>query len=602
MTPRAGRAVLPALGALSALYLAVPVVAFVVRVVRDPGRGGSAPGLWSSVVVSVVAASVAVALIVLFGLPLAYVLARSRSVLGRVVSIAVQLPLALPPLMGGILLVYLVGPYTTLGRFFGGRLTESFAGVVLAQTFVAAPFLITVAKAAFAAVDPGLDDVARTLGFGPVARYARVALPAARQGVRAGLILAWLRAFGEYGAVAIIAYHPYSLPVFTYLQFGSTGLPSTEAPTAIGLGAAALAVAFAELPPFRWRRVHPLPAPSLPVARAVAPPRIRAERHYGAFHLDVDITAAARTVAIVGPSGSGKSLTLRALAGLFDPERHAPSRAIAYVPQGYGLMPHLRVRDQVRFGRRHDPGLAAYWVERLGLTPLADRLPDALSGGERQRVAIARALATDPDLLLLDEPFAALDAPVRAALRMELRALQRATGIACVLVTHDPEEAAVLAEEIVVLSAGSVLQSGSRRSVFAHPASPVVAGLLEVENVLPGTVDGGGMLELGGGGIPVRGDLAGSRVTWSVRAAEVLVTSPADAAITGTVVDVVDHGTSEEVHVVLTPGGVVRSRTGVVAPEVGSTVGVAVDPAAVTVWPAAPEPSERAPRTVDTAG
>ena len=148
---------------------------------------------------SIVTSTIALGIICLFGIPLAYVLARSTGRTARAITVAVQLPLALPPLIGGILLVYLVGPYTTLGRLFNGRLTESIAGIVIAQTFVAAPFLVAVAKAALSDVDPALYDVARTLGYGELACFARVGVPAARGAIRTGMLLSWLRAFGEYG-------------------------------------------------------------------------------------------------------------------------------------------------------------------------------------------------------------------------------------------------------------------------------------------------------------------------------------------------------------------------------------------------------------------
>ncbi len=117
-------------------------------------------------------------------------------------------------------------------------------------------------------------------------------------------------------------------------------------------------------------------------------------------------------------------------------------------------MPRRTVWRQVTFAPRAQPGLAAWWIERLGLAGLEDRYPDELSGGQQRRVAIARALAVEPHLLLLDEPFTGLDAPVRDRLRRDLRRLQREVGLSTVIVTHDPEEAALLADEIVVLDDG----------------------------------------------------------------------------------------------------------------------------------------------------
>ncbi|HEX8714310.1 MAG TPA: ABC transporter permease subunit, partial [Solirubrobacteraceae bacterium] len=200
---------LPWLGGLLALYLLAPIVAFVVRL---GGGVSSAPELGPALVTSLLTASVSAALIALLGTPLAYALARVGGFAGRALTALVALPLALPPLMSGLLLLYVLGPRTALGELFGGELTETRAAIVLAQTFVAAPFLVIAARAAFASVDPALEDVAASLGHGRLARFWRVAVPAALPGIGAGLLLAWLRAFGEFGATVILAYHPYSLP------------------------------------------------------------------------------------------------------------------------------------------------------------------------------------------------------------------------------------------------------------------------------------------------------------------------------------------------------------------------------------------------------
>jgi ABC-type sulfate transport system permease component len=254
-------------------------------VVGSHDRGFDAAGLWSALGVSVQGATISLALITVAGVPLAYVLARHSGPLAGAVSVAVQLPLALPPLMSGILLVYLVGPYSFLGRHSGGRLTETLTGVVIAQSFVAAPFLVVAARSAFAGVDPALGDLAATLGHRPIARFFRVDVAAAASGIRAGMVLTWLRAFGEYGATVIIAYHPFSLPIYLANQFGGYPLSTTEAPTLLALGVAAIAVALGAAPLRRPARRTRLPAPRPPAPRpptAVAvwvPSRRRPHRH-----------------------------------------------------------------------------------------------------------------------------------------------------------------------------------------------------------------------------------------------------------------------------------------------------------------------------------
>ena len=256
----------------------------------------------------------------MLGVPLAYLLARSQGRLASLIGLVVLLPLALPPLMCGILLIYLVGPYTFLGRLFGGNLTNSLTGIVLAQTFCAAPFLIVAARSAFAALDPATLDMAATLGHSEVSRFRLVALPLAAPGIRAGMVLAWLRAFGEYGAVIILAYHPSSLPVYTYNQFSGIGLPTTLAPTALALAVAAVVIALGRLDPARHvgRPAH-VPAPDPPARPTPTPVTFDINYCLGTFRLAVSHPSGGTKVAILGPSGSGKSTLLRSLAGLNGP-------------------------------------------------------------------------------------------------------------------------------------------------------------------------------------------------------------------------------------------------------------------------------------------
>lgn len=572
------------LGGILAVYLAVPLVAFLVRLSTSNQRGFATPGLWSAVRTSVESATIATALIALLGVPLAFALARFRGPVATVVGAAVALPLALPPVMSGILLIYLVGPYTTIGRFFHGRLTGSVAGIVLAQIFVAAPFLVISARSSFAAVDQSLDDLAASLGHRPLARFLRVDVPVAAAGIRAGLLLTWLRAIGEYGANVVVAYHPFSLPVFTYVQFSGAGVPTTQAPTVLVMVAAAAAVLIAHLRlPTRSR---PLAAAHPPQAVPPTPVAFDIEVRAGDFHLKVAHQAASHRLAILGPSGSGKSMTLRSLAGLVKgagevsyggrPQPRVEERRVGYVPQGQTLFPHLEVREQVLFGTDSDPGLARYWLETLGLVGMEDRRPHQLSGGQRQRVSLAAALARRPRLVLLDEPFSALDAPVRAELRQEVRRLQLG-GLSTVLVTHDPEEAALLADEVVVVSAGRLLQAGPTSEVYERPVSPDVARLVGFQ-LLSGTVEGGGVHC---GDMVLSVDCQdvedGLPVIWGVRAE--MVTVHPSGRYEAAVVDTASLGSMAAVTLAL-GGGELRVRT---SQKVSGTARFDLD--GVVVWP-----------------
>jgi molybdate transport system permease protein len=543
------------LAALLAVYLCAPFVASVPQLGAADWANVDWRATWSAVGISVASASVASFAILLGGVPLGYFLARSKSRKVALLGFVVQLPLALPPLTSGVLLLFLLGPYSWVGRFTNGVLTDSFAGIVLAEVFVAAPFLIIAAKSAFSAVDPVLDDVAATLGHHAGSRFFRVMLPVAWPAIRAGLALAWLRAFGEFGATVMVAYHPYSLPVYTYVVFGGQGLPAMMP---LLLPTLAIAIVCAALSIYSLRQKAALeqtengddaldPGANLTASSGSETADLRLafhlQRRLGAFDLDLAWTPATRRLAIIGPSGSGKSLALRLIAGLesnasssvtlgttplntLPPER----RQIGYMPQDYGLFPHMTVAQQLAFPVDADPASARYWLDHLGLAQLVARLPRQLSFGQRQRVALARALTRHSELLLFDEPFAALDTPRRRRLQQSLRALQREIAAVTIIVTHDPDEAALLADEVLVVEQGRVLQTGFIDAVFARPASMRVAGLLGLHNVGEGVMRAPGQVEIAHGLVIGTGhnglDLAaGQRVMWRVSSHAMLISA-----------------------------------------------------------------------------
>jgi molybdate transport system ATP-binding protein len=255
----------------------------------------------------------------------------------------------------------------------------------------------------------------------------------------------------------------------------------------------------------------------------------------GALDLDVDLQVReGEVVALLGPNGAGKTTLLRALAGLVPiprgsvrldgavledsaSGRYVPTerRSIGVVFQDYLLFPHLSVRDNVAFGlrargwsRARAAEKATDWLERIGLTAYAAMRPAQLSGGQRQRVALARALAPDPRLLLLDEPMAALDVTARVEVRRDLkRHLASFQGLR-VVVTHDPLEAAALADRLVVIERGRVVQSGSPAEIAERPRSPYVADLVGV-NLLRGHAEHGAVRTAGGQVVAVAGAESG---------------------------------------------------------------------------------------------
>ncbi|AHB88336.1 sulfate/thiosulfate ABC uptake system ATPase component CysA [Thermosynechococcus sp. NK55a] len=230
-------------------------------------------------------------------------------------------------------------------------------------------------------------------------------------------------------------------------------------------------------------------------------------KSFGSFQavkqVDLDI-ASGSLVALLGPSGSGKSTLLRLIAGLEMPDtgrilltgkdatyQSVQERNIGFVFQHYALFKHMTVRQNIAFGlelrkvpRAKIKARVEELLELVQLVGLGDRYPSQLSGGQRQRVALARALAVEPKVLLLDEPFAALDAKVRKELRAWLRHLHDDVHVTTVFVTHDQEEAMEVADQIVVMNKGQVEQVGTPAEIYDHPASPFVMSFIGPVNVL----------------------------------------------------------------------------------------------------------------------
>jgi molybdate transport system ATP-binding protein len=238
----------------------------------------------------------------------------------------------------------------------------------------------------------------------------------------------------------------------------------------------------------------------------------------GALELDVELTvAAAETVTLMGPSGAGKSTCVALVAGLLRPLRGRvrcggetwcdtaagrdlppEARRAGVLFQDYALFPHLDARANVAYGLRARGAArngaereADRWLERVGLTGAAGRRPRELSGGEQQRVAVARALASGARVLLLDEPFGALDVSTRAVLRAELRAVLREAALPALVVTHDPVDALALGDRVAVMEAGRLTQVGTHEELWREPRSPFAADLagrnLYAVEVPPGT-------------------------------------------------------------------------------------------------------------------
>lgn len=240
-------------------------------------------------------------------------------------------------------------------------------------------------------------------------------------------------------------------------------------------------------------------------------------KHFGTFtalnnvSLNID---SGELIALLGPSGCGKTTLLRIIAGLETPDSglisisgedtthvHVRERQVGFVFQHYALFRHMNVFENVAFGMRVKPKnqrptqaqikeKVHSLLELVQLDWLADRYPSQLSGGQRQRIALARALAVEPRVLLLDEPFGALDAKVRKELRRWLRRLHDDLNVTTIFVTHDQEEALEVADRVVIMNKGNIEQTGSPEDIWAHPANPFVYGFLGNVNFFHGQARG----------------------------------------------------------------------------------------------------------------
>ncbi|GAA4696200.1 molybdate transport system permease protein [Promicromonospora umidemergens] len=566
--------VLPA--TLGALLVVLPVASLLTRV--DVGSlwplltaPGARDALWLSLRTSVVATVLCVAL----GVPLALLLARASFPGRRVVRALLLLPLVLPPVVGGLALLTLLGRSGLLGgvlEVLGMRVPFTTAAVVVAQAFVALPFLVLTLDGALRSHDTAHEDVAATLGARPTRILLRVTLPALAPALISGTVLAFARALGEFGATITFAGAlqgvTQTLPLEIYLQRSSD--PDAAVALSLVLVVVALAIIvaaygpwFPQIPeqgaPGSAAAGGPTPAAGRPSssvgaepegwpseaapsagwpggrpggppggggavgggavgttgggrARPPTPLRIHVRVPERGVDVSVDVPAG-EVVAVLGPNGAGKSTLLQAVAGLGGhrgdvtvtigdrvlagpgvPAAPPRDRRVGWLGQRALLLRHLSVADNVAFGpvSRGMPRAAARALARsllsdVGAAHLAGRRPHELSGGQAQRVAIARALATDPDVLLVDEPFSALDVGAAQRARLLLQAAHRAAPRTTLLVTHDLLDVAQLADRVIVLEEGHVVEDGPAGEVLTRPRS-AFGGRFAGVNLLAGRV------------------------------------------------------------------------------------------------------------------
>ena len=535
------------LGALALCFLLLPLAFMLGRVNwASLGTTLATPEAAAALSLSLRTCLLALTVDLLLGVPAALVLSRSwRGV--RAARILVALPLSLPPVVAGIALLSAFGRRSTLGALLSGAgldIAFTTTAVVIAQVFVSLPFLIVTLESALRARERGLDEMASSLGASPSRVLWQVTLPTVLPGLGRGAALALARCLGEFGATLTFAGSMQGVTRTMPLQIYLARESDADLALALGvvlLGVAALVVALTETP---WGSVASLvrsrlssTRPGCGSASEIASGAPRAEGSLAAtpessigdssddasaaaVHVagtvsergwDVDVQLSPGLVtAVVGHNGAGKSTLAQVVAGTLrldsgraqigerlvdDAATFVPARrrGVAMVSQAPRIFTHMSVLSNVAFplrvrgvGRAEARAAALEQLRAVGIADLAHRRASDLSGGQAARVAIARALVFRPDVLILDEPTAALDVEATAQVSAVLRERLTGAGITTLLVSHDIAEVLALASHMIVMGEGSIVEEGEPARVLASPTS-VFAARLAGLNIVTGS-------------------------------------------------------------------------------------------------------------------
>ena len=523
------------LGALALCFLVLPLAFMLGRVNwATLGATLATDEASAALALSLRTCVMALGVDLLLGVPAALVLSRSwRGV--RAARILVALPLSLPPVVAGIALLAAFGRRSTLGALLSGTgldIAFTTTAVVIAQVFVSLPFLIVTLESALRAREQGLDEMASSLGASPSRVFWQITLPTVLPGLGRGAALALARCLGEFGATLTFAGSMQGVTRTMPLQIYLARESDADLALALGvvlLGVAAAVVALTETP---WGRLASVvrstrpgraAAPGAPSASSSEAPTALAEdtgegadvRVTGSVEArgwDVDAELRPGLVtAVVGHNGAGKSTLAQVIAGTLrldegsarigervvdDAVTFVPARrrGVAMVSQAPRIFTHMSVLANVAFplrvrgvGRAQAREAALEQLRAVGIDDLAHKRASDLSGGQAARVAIARALVFRPEVLILDEPTAALDVEATAQVSSVLRQRLTGAGITTLLVSHDIAEVLALASHMIVMGDGRVVEEGEPARVLASPSS-VFAARLAGLNIVAGPI------------------------------------------------------------------------------------------------------------------
>lgn len=455
-------------------------------------------------------------------------------------------PLVLPPTVVGFLLLQLFGQYGWVGKFlqlFHFNIIFTWYAGVVASIVVTFPLMYKTAQSAFEQVDGNLLRAAKTLGASEFRVFYQIALPLAFPGILAGTMLSFARGLGEFGATLMLAGNipkqTTTIPIAIYAAVESGSTQEAWLWTAIILSMSLSAIAIAHFWSNKRERgrergnrkkdkvTTSIANPQSPITNHLAPITneglfIDIYKQLPEFDLQIALHCVDQSIGILGASGTGKSMLLRCIAGMENPSSgrividgkvlfdsakaiNLPSRDrnIGFLFQNYALFPHLTVAQNIAFGLPKDLPRSevrqkvAEQLQSIDLQSFGDRYPHQLSGGQQQRVALARALVSQPDILLLDEPFSALDTHLRNQIERELISVLSTYKGITLFVTHNIDEAYRICQNLLILDRGKVMSYGEKSTVLEHPANVQTARLtgcknfsrIEVDAIAPDLVE-----------------------------------------------------------------------------------------------------------------
>lgn len=441
-------------------------------------------------------------------------------------------PLVLPPTVVGFLLLLLFGRNGAIGQFllkFNLTIIFTWQAAVITATVVSFPLMYKTALGAFEQIDPNLLNAARTLGASEWQVFWRIMLPLAWPGILAGTILAFARALGEFGATLMLAGNipgqTQTIPMAIYfaVESGDMRLASIWVLIILSLALSLLTAVnyWTEYSRFMKCRDTAMPSPyddgdgdgdrdtALPFPYGDGDSSglsLNIFKSASGFGLNVGFEIEQEVLGILGASGSGKSMTLRCIAGLETPNSGqivvngrvlfdstkginvlSKDRRIGFLFQNYALFPHMTVAQNIAFGLQYlskteQTKRVTKQLISVQMSGLENRYPQELSGGQQQRVALARAIATSPELLLLDEPFSALDTHLRSQLERELMQTLANYGGITLFVSHNLEEVYRVCRNLLVLDEGRAIAFDAKEHIFDRPRNFTVAQLTGCKN------------------------------------------------------------------------------------------------------------------------